>query len=126
MVIGITFQEANVTINDFSLTTNNVLLVMAVLVFVLGVITCLTGILILSRRATGKEVKTLTAQTTALAQKGLAEDVAGLVGNATSLMNAMNQLVLTTAGVGVFLTILGLLMIGIACWLTLQINFIQP
>lgn len=103
------------------LTPTNILLVMAITMFLLGAVTFLIGMSILARRAAGREVQALTTQTTRLAQKGMAEDVAGLVGNATSLLDAMNQLVVTTAGIGVFLTLLGLLLTGIACWLALQI-----
>jgi hypothetical protein len=107
---------------EINLTPSDILLIMAVTSFLLGVITFIVGIMILTRRAAGREVQTLTAQTTRLAQKGLAEDVAGLVGNATTLLDTLNQLILTTAGIGVFLTILGLLLMGIASWLALQIN----
>lgn len=104
------------------LTPYTILLIMTITLFVLGIITFITGILILALRSTGRDVQALAAQTTHLAQKGLAEEVSGLVGNASSLMDAMNQLVRTTAGVGVFLAILGFLLLAIACWLALHIN----
>jgi len=72
-------------------------------------------------RAAGKDVHTLATQTTRLAQKGLAEQVAGLVGNASALLEAVNKLVRTTAGVGVFLTVLGLLLMISASLLVLQL-----
>jgi hypothetical protein len=52
----------------------------------------------------------------------VAEEVAGLVGNASSLLEAVNQLTRTTAGVGVFLATMGLLLMGSACWLALRIS----
>jgi hypothetical protein len=94
---------------------------MSVTLFLLGVIITVAGVVILVTRAIGRDVKTLATQTTRLVQKGLAEDVAGLVGNASSLLDAVNQLMRTTAGVGVFLTIFGMLLMGAACWLALQI-----
>jgi hypothetical protein len=103
------------------LTLYNILLVMPIITFIVGVITLLAGILILAFRASGGEVTTLAGQTSQLAQKGLAEDVAGLVGNATSLLEAMNQMIRTTAGIGVFLTILGLLLMGVSYYYALQI-----
>ena len=93
---------------------------MVMALFTLGAISFVTGILILAIRASGKDVKALVAQTSQLAQKGLAEDVAGLVGNASGLLDAMNQLVKTTAGVGVFLTILGVILMGLASWIALK------
>ena len=95
------------------------------LVFLLGLISFMGGILILVFRTSSSDVKALATQTARLAQKGLAEEVAGLVGNASALVEAMDQLVRTTRGVGIFLTILGLLMMGGACWLAIQVYQIQ-
>ena len=96
------------------------LLIMCAVLFAMGLLTTLTGILLLIFRAPSKDLRTLAAQTAKLAQKGLAEEVAGLVGNASSLMDAINQLVRTTAGVGVFLTVFGLIMMIAASILALQ------
>ena len=98
-----------------------ILMLMAAVLFVLGIFSSITGIIILTTRATGRDVRTLATQTTRLAQKGLAEDVAGLVGNASSLLDAINKLVRTTAGVGVFLTIIGLIFMFAASWIALKI-----
>lgn len=101
--------------------TYELLLIMCVMLFALGMVTSVIGVLILVFRANSKEVRTLAAQTSKLAQKGLAEEVAGLVGNASSLLEAVNQLIRTSAGVGVFLTIFGLVVMIAAGLLTLQI-----
>jgi len=101
--------------------TFNILSAMVVVLFLLGMASAITGIVILTTRATGRDLNTLATQTTRLAQKGLAEEVAGLVGNATSLLDAVNQLIRTAAGVGVFLTVFGVLVMGGAAWLALQI-----
>jgi hypothetical protein len=95
------------------------------MLFLLGMITFIVGVLILAFRASSSDVKALAAQTARLAQKGLAEEVAGLVGNATSLVDAMDQLVRTTRGVGIFLAAIGMLMMGVACWLAIQIYQIK-
>jgi hypothetical protein len=104
-----------------SIFTYQLLLIMSVLLFGLGVLTSITGVIILTTRAAGRDMRTIANQTTQLAQKGLAEDVAGLVGNASALLDAMNKLVRTTAGVGVFLTLFGLVLMALATWLALQI-----
>jgi len=101
--------------------TYELLLMMSVVLFLLGIGSSMIGIIILTVRSTGKDVRTLATQTTRLAQKGLADEVAGLVGNASALLDAMNQLIRTTAGVGVFLTIFGLLLMLAACLLALKI-----
>jgi hypothetical protein len=98
-----------------------ILMLMATILFVLGILSSIIGIIILTTRATGRDVRTLATQTTRLAQKGLAEDVAGLVGNASALLDAINKLVRTTAGVGVFLTIFGLILMIAASWIALKI-----
>ena len=96
-------------------------LYMAIGSFLLGVITIIIGIFILITRSAGKEVRTLATQTAQLAQKGLAEDVAGLVGNASALLGATTDLVRTSAGIGVFLAILGFALMSVASWLVLRI-----
>jgi uncharacterized protein YoxC len=105
----------------FIITPHDLLFLIIFTLFGLGVISTILGIIVLTTRAVGSDVRTLTAQTSRLAEKGLAEDVAGLVGNASSLLDGINQLVKNTAGVGVFLTLLGLLLIASAGLLTLQV-----
>lgn len=90
--------------------------------FLLGIIAILIGIFILITRSAGKEVRTLATQTAKLARKGMAEDVAGLVGNASALLSATNELVRTSAGIGVFLAVLGFLLMSVATWLVLRIS----
>ena len=85
-----------------------ILLVMALALFCLGMLTTITGIVILASRVTSKDLRTIASQTARLAQKGMAEEVAGLVGNASALLDTMNQMIRTTAGVGAFLTLFGL------------------
>jgi len=111
------FQEAVVS----TLTPLSLILIIVIALFFLGVVTFIGGILILAFRTNNKDIKTLATQTTRLAQKGIAEDVAGLVGNASALLEATNEMVRTTKGVGIFLTILGILLMGAASWLVLQI-----
>jgi hypothetical protein len=95
---------------------------MALGLFLIGIVSQAIGIYILLTRSAGKEVRMLADQTAQLAKKGIAEDVAGLVGNASSLLNATNDLVRTSAGIGVFLAVLGFLLMVAACWLVLRIS----
>jgi len=105
----------------FSLNTPDVQLSIGIGLFVIGVVTFWIGVIILVSRTTGRDVKTIASQTTRLAQKGLAEEIAGLVGNASTLLNALNDMVRTAAGIGIFLTIIGLSLMGTSIWLVLQI-----
>jgi hypothetical protein len=83
---------------------------MATCLLVMAVISLAAGILTLFVRVSGKDVHTLATQTLRLAQKGVADDVSGLVGNASALLEALNSLVRTTTGVGVFLILVSLLL----------------
>jgi len=103
------------------LTSYSLIIYLDAMLFLLGMIAFIIGVLILALRTASTDVKTLAVQTARLAQKGLAEDVAGLVGNASNLLDSMNQLVRTTRGVGIFLALLGMLLMGLACWFAVQI-----
>lgn len=108
------------------LTPLSLLFMTAVSVFSLGLVTFIAGIVVLVYRVAGKQMRTLATQTTRLAQKGVTDDVAGLVGNASSLLDSLNQLIKTTAGIGVFLCFLGLLMVAAAGWLAIQLYPVWP
>jgi type III secretory pathway component EscS len=103
------------TIQDFIMT-------MATVLFLMGLVSLGVGIFIMASQAMGKNVRTIANQTTKLAQKGIAEDVAGLVGNAGSLLSALNQLVKETVGIGVFLVIVSFILILGAYGLTTQLH----
>lgn len=81
------------------------IMIMTGVLFFSGLVNLVIGVIILSSQAIGKNVKTIADQVTTLAQKGISEDISGLVGNASSLLNAMNQLVRSTAGIGIFLVV---------------------
>jgi hypothetical protein len=98
----------------------DILISMVTALFFAGLISFVIGIVILIARSGGKELRTLAKQSTQLAQKGFAEEVAGLVGNASALLTATNELIKTTAGIGVFLTLLGVALMIVACILALK------
>src|SRR5512143_440179 len=75
--------------------------------FLLGSITFLLGLAILMYGAWGKDLRTIADQTTSLAQKGIAEEIAGLVGNASTLMTTLNDVMRTSNGIGFYLTVIG-------------------
>jgi TRAP-type uncharacterized transport system fused permease subunit len=104
----------------FQLNLQDTLSVIVAAMAVLGVIALASGIFVLFRKVMGDELKVIASQTTRLAQKGIAEEISGLVGNASSLLEALNQLVKTTTGVGVFLTLIGFILLVVAYYLGLQ------
>ena len=95
---------------------------MATIVFFIGVVVLLAGIIILIVQASGRNVKTVTESVSKLAQRGIAEDVAGLVGNASSLMNSMNDMVRSSSGIGITLVITGAALMAAAYFIFVQLG----
>ena len=103
-----------------NITLQNTLTVIVAVMAVLGTVALGAGIFILFRKVMGDELRIIATQTTRLAQKGIAEEITGLVGNASALLEALNSLVKTTTGVGVFLTLIGFILLVVAYYLGLQ------
>ena len=103
-------------------SVEEIILGMATCLFVMGVICIGSGVFLLVSKVLGEEVKLIAQQTTHLAQKGIAEDVSGLIGNASSLIDALNQLVRTATGVGIFLVLVGFVQVVSAYLIVMQIR----
>ncbi|MHC1740947.1 MAG: hypothetical protein AB9897_07540 [Anaerolineaceae bacterium] len=106
----------------FSMTVNDFILTMGIALLVAGLIFLGIGAFVLVKKLLGKDLQNISDQTTKLAQKGLTEDITGLVGNARSLIDSLNDMVKTTAGVGILLLMLGIVLLGSAYALVLQIR----
>lgn len=104
------------------LTLNEIQILIAASVFVLGLMCVILGIFVLMTRGYNREVRSLASHTALIGKKGIAQDVTGLVQSASELVAAINQLVKTASGVGVFLIVLGLLMISGSYWVTTQVQ----
>jgi hypothetical protein len=105
----------------FSLSIPDFILTMATGIFVMGLISLAMGIYLLVSKINGNDIRAIASQTAKLAQKGLAEEVAGLVGNASTLVDALNGLVRTAAGIGIFLIITSFGLFAAAYFLAQQI-----
>lgn len=105
-----------------SMTVNDFILTMGIALLVAGMIFLGIGCFVLVKKLMGKDLQNIADQTTKLAQKGLTDDITGLVGNARSLVDSLNSLVKTQAGVGVFVLLLGFVLLGGAYALVLQIR----
>jgi hypothetical protein len=103
------------------LTLRDMQIVIAGSVFLLGFLCILMGAFVLISRGYSREVRALAAHTARLAQKGVAQEVSGLVTSASQLVGAINELVRTASGIGVFLISLGLVMIVSSFWVLQQI-----
>jgi len=97
---------------------------MAAGLFLIGLVTFATGVAVLVFRSIGQDTRTISKQVSVLAEKGVTEDISGLVGNASSLLSATSELIRTTKGIGVFLIISGSLsmLLGIALTLYLGLS----
>jgi len=105
----------------FSLSVHDFILTLSVGLFLIGIISSGLGLYILVSRVLGEDVRVIASQTAKLAQKGIAEDVAGLVGNASSLIDSLDRLVQTSMGIGTFLFVAGFVLILSAYFIIRQI-----
>ena len=87
--------------------------------FILGALTFLTGVCILLVGFWGFDQKNLLSQTNRIAQKGLTDEISGLVGNASVLITAINDLVKTRNGIGFLLIIAGSVLMVLAYWFSI-------
>jgi PleD family two-component response regulator len=106
----------------FSMTVNDFILTMGITLLIAGLVFLGVGVFVLVKKLLGKDLQNISEQTTKLAQKGLTDDITGLVGNARSLIDALNDLVKTAAGVGILLLMIGIALIGAAYAIVLQIR----
>ena len=100
------------------LTISTIEKIMLIITYSLGFLAIIMGIAILVYGVWGRDIRTLASQTTRLAQKGLADEVSGLVGNASVLLTTINEMVRTSTGIGLYLTLMGIILIGIAFYVT--------
>jgi hypothetical protein len=78
----------------------------------LGLISFLTGFVVLLTRVLGRGITKIANETQKVVQKGITEEIASVIGNASVLIESLNQLVTTAAGIGVFLMVLGVLVVA--------------
>jgi hypothetical protein len=106
------------------LSTIDMQMIIAATIFVLGCMCVLLGIFVLISRGYSKEIRALATHSARLGRKGMAEEVTGLVNSASELVGALNSLVKTASGAGLFLVILGIGMIAASYWVVDQIQIV--
>lgn len=106
----------------FSMSVSDFLMTMALVLLVVGVVILGTGVYTLIQKVLGKELNTIADQTAKIAQKGVTDEISGLVGNARALIEVLNEMVKTTTGIGVFLVILGAVLLVGAYFLVTHIG----
>ncbi|MEX1143273.1 MAG: hypothetical protein WEC16_00400 [Anaerolineales bacterium] len=107
----------------YEITQSDTLLIMAAALFFLGMCTLAMGLFVLVTRTMNADIKNISSHAAKMMQKGIAEEMAGLAGNASALLDTISQLVRTAAGVGIFVTALGLGMMAAAYWIVLQVKW---
>src|SRR3972149_7436631 len=104
----------------YQINQTDTLLLMAAALFFDVMCTLTMGLFVLVTRTMNKDIKAISTNAAKMVQKGIAEEMSGLVGNASALLDTVSQLVKTAAGVGIFVTALGLGMMAAAYWIVLQ------
>jgi hypothetical protein len=87
-------------------------------ILVCGVLCLLAGILILISRGFTKEMRVLAGTSTELSKRALNHDMTALVTSASEILDLINQMMKTAAGVGAFLILIGVCLMSVAYWLT--------
>lgn len=90
-----------------AIETSQMQLILIFALLGMGGLSLAGGLFVLIRKTFSKEVEIIANQMSKLAQKGIADDVSGLVGNASSLIDSLNQLTKTASGIGIFLVLIG-------------------
>lgn len=104
-----------------SMTINDVMLTMTICLFFVGIVSLGAGVFILVSRVLNDDLRVLADETSQLAKKGISEDISGLVGNASILLDSLNELIKTTRGIGLTLMLLGMGLIVVAYYLIQRI-----
>jgi len=100
-----------------NLTPESIKTLMSLVLFGCGMFNIAFGVWRLLARELQSTIRSLAAQSTRIGQKALTDGVAGVADSAARLMESVNQLVRTNAGVGAFLTIFGMVQVVAAYWI---------
>lgn len=99
------------------LNFHEIQLIIAATLFFVGCLCLLLGILLLVTRGYSREVSSIAAHTAKLGQKGITQDITGLVASASDLVASINDLSRTASGVAFMLIAIGLGMVAGAYWI---------
>ncbi len=93
--------------------TKEEIITLVTLVFLgMGFLSFLSGFIVLLTRVLGRGITKIASETQKVVQKGITEEIASIIGNASVLLDSLNQMVTTTSGIGVFLMVLGVLVMA--------------
>ena len=99
----------------FDIMDGQILTMLILILAALGILSTVGGIFVLIRKTFSSEITQIAEATAKLGEKGISGDLSGLVGNASNLIDSLNQLSKTASGIGIFLIIMGsLFFVGVA------------
>ncbi|HOJ02174.1 MAG TPA: hypothetical protein PLL88_11215 [Anaerolineaceae bacterium] len=101
----------------FTINASDFTLMLAIVLAAMGLITFFVGIIILAFKVKSDEFSSITEQSAKLMEKGVTDNITELMGNTTSLLETINQMIKTKAGIGVFLVLVTFILFGIAYYL---------
>jgi hypothetical protein len=105
----------------FGLSVNDLILGLSVIILAMGVITFIVGIFTLAFKINSEDFNEISSQTAKLLNKGISEDISSVMGNASSLLQSINDMAKTKAGVGIFLLLVAFVLLGCAYFLITRI-----
>lgn len=105
----------------FGFTVNDLILILSFVILAMGVITFIVGIFTLAFKINSEDFNEISSQTAKILNKGMSEDISGMIGNASSLLQSINEMARTKAGVGMFLLIVAFILLGCAYFLITRI-----
>jgi TRAP-type uncharacterized transport system fused permease subunit len=92
--------------------------VMSVSLFVVGVLSSIAGLWIILAKEYHETMKQLASQSVRISGRAITQDtVAPLIDSASRMVEAINQLIRTAAGVGAFLTVVGVMICVVSFWM---------
>jgi hypothetical protein len=107
------------------ITTLQVL--MAVILFLLGLSSCVAGLWTILSKQYQQALKRISAQSAKVSSKALTDaGLAPLIQSMSSLVEAINQLIRTSVGVGVFLCLAGVVLCIVAFRMLSAVGAIGP
>jgi len=93
-------------------------IVMSISMFVIGVLSSLSGLWIILAKEYHQTMKELSIQSIRINGRAITQDsVAPLIDSASGMVEAINQLIRTAAGVGAFLCVAGVMICIVAFWM---------
>ncbi len=105
---------------------NQIVLIASIVLFLAGIICLVLSVFILAKQALNKDVHRIAEATTNLAEKGITDGVSGLVGNASLLIDSLNELSKSNSGIGVFFVFLSLALFAVAYFIIKPLIGILP